>query len=110
MAAKVNINIDQGTSLNKVIYRSRTTMGANVDLSGLTGVCTLKKNYAASSGHTIDVQFSNTGDVRIVATANTTIGIPSGRYVYDILAHNVALGTYERIVEGYAAVAPMVSE
>ncbi len=108
MGAKVNIVIDQGADLNKVIYRLRTTTGAPIDLSGATGFASLKVNYRAPQSYDIPtVTLTANGEVILVANAAFTASVPAGRYVYDVLMTNGAGST--RLVEGYCAVEPAVS-
>lgn len=110
MATKVFITIDQGAELDKVVHRVRTTMGDAVDLSMYAGgVCTLKKNYTASSGYSLGVSFGANGEITLTADAANTAAIPSGRYVYDVVAYDPDLNV-TRLIEGYAAVMPVVSE
>lgn len=108
MGAKVNIVIDQGADLNKVIYRLRTTTGEPIDLSGSSGVACLKVNYRAPNSYLIPtVTLTANGEVILQANAEFTSEIPAGRYVYDVLMTNGAGST--RVVEGYCAVEPAVS-
>lgn len=109
MGAKVNITIDQGADLNKVIYRLRTTTGAAIDLSGATGAASLKVNYRATLSYNIPtVTLTANGEVIFAANAAFTESIPAGRYVYDVVMTD---GTgAKRLVEGYCAVEPMVTQ
>lgn len=110
MAAKVNINIEQGAALDKVIFRMRTTTGANVDISLYTdGMASFKVNYRSSAAFQIsNVSFGSDGSIRLTANSEFTGGMPAGRYVYDVAALNEN-GHVTRLVEGYCSVDPMVS-
>jgi hypothetical protein len=105
MAAKNHFYIDQGAPLDLVIHRVRTTTGANVDISGLSGgVLTMKTHFNAQRSFTLGVSFNANGEVTATANAATTAAIAPGRYVYDVVDD-----TGLRIVEGYVAVTPGVS-
>jgi hypothetical protein len=112
VASKVFFTIEQGVNNNRVIHRARTTMGDPVDMSLFTGTLTIKKNYAANSSDpktfSTAALFSNTGEVRVVISKEMAALIPTGRYVYDIIASNDLGNTYVRICEGYVSVDPAV--
>lgn len=108
MATKINIQIDQGIDLNKTIFKSRDVFGNIVDLSNLTGTCTLRKNYTANTGYNFSVILTAGGDVILSSNSSVTSSIIPGRYVYDVVAKDQS-GEVSRIVEGYAHVTPSVS-
>jgi methenyltetrahydromethanopterin cyclohydrolase len=110
VATKVFLTIEQGATLNKLVHKVRTTMGANVNLQQYSGQCTLKKNVAATSGYSIGVQMTENGEVILQANTDVTGSIPAGRYFYDVLALNLDDSSLHRIIEGYAAVVPAITE
>lgn len=87
-------------------------MGEPVDMSSFTGSLTIKKNYAANASDpktfTTTALFSNTGEVSIVISREMAALIPTGRYVYDVIATNDLGNTYIRVCEGYVSVDPAV--
>jgi hypothetical protein len=108
MATKINIEIDQGTDFSKTIFRVRDVYGNVVDLSGLTGACTLRKNYTANTGYNLSTTLTANGDVVLSGNSSTTSGIIPGRYVYDVISKDTT-DHIARVVEGYVTVNPAVT-
>lgn len=108
MAIKANIVVDQGATFNTTINLTDEN-DAPLNLNGYTGSAQMRKHYTSSNAVNFIVDVApTTGTVSLSLSANTTISITPGRYVYDVeLTDNS--GIVSRIVEGIVTVTPNVT-
>lgn len=106
MATKIHIEIDQGTDVNKTIFRVRDWLNQPVDLSGRVGTFVAKTSYGVQGGVSLPVVFGQNGEVILQANATVTSAIDPGRYLYDVTMSDGE--TLERVVEGYLNVIPQL--
>ena len=108
MALKGNITIDQGTTFSTTIDVTNED-GLAIDLTGYTGAAQMRKHYTSTTAYTFTVTIAAlSGEVTLSMTANATVNIAPGRYMYDCeLTDNT--GTVSRIIEGIVTVTPGVT-
>lgn len=95
----VNIVIEKNTDFSTNFKLKKD--GALLDLSLYTFTSKLRKHYTASSSYNFTVTPIaplTGGIVRIGMASTITATIPSGRYVYDVLA--TSSGTTIKVIEG----------
>lgn len=107
MAQKVNIIIDQGTTFNTRFVITDDT-DTPIDFTSYTANSQMRKSYTSSTSYTFSVSLNSVGEVYLSMSANTTGGIPAGRYVYDVEVEN-ASAVRSRVVEGIVTVTPQVT-
>lgn len=108
MTVKLNITINQGVDLEKLIYQVRSTTGTPVANASANAYGSLKVNYTANASYVIpEVLYTSNGSVIIKGAAQWTTSLKPGRYVYDIVIRKDE--STERIIEGYCSVEPMVT-
>ena len=108
MAIKANLIIDQGADFTTTI--NVTDDDDNViDLTGYSGTAQMRKHYTSVTSYSFTVTvYSQTGEVTLGLSANTTNSITPGRYVYDceLLDGN---GKTSRLIEGIVTITPQVT-
>ena len=103
MSTKVDIQLDQRTDLNMVVFKAKDQRGAVIDLTGVEGEATFKTSYNSASKFVLPVTCNANGEV--IMTGNTMqTNVAAGYYVFDILLNNG-----NRIVSGLATVKPAVT-
>jgi hypothetical protein len=102
MAAKVDLNIDQGASFSYSI-NLKDSAGMPLNLTGYTGNAQLRTSYSANTYTTMDVSITEaTGLVLLSMNAATTATLSRTRYLYDVELHHS--GATTRLVEGFVNV------
>lgn len=108
MAIKANIVVDQGSTFNTTIDITDEN-DQPLDLSGYTGQAQMRKHYTSSNAVPFGVSINPTlGSIALSLSANATIQITPGRYVYDVELTDSG-GIVSRIVEGIVTVTPNVT-
>lgn len=108
MAIKANIVVDQGSTFNTTIDITDEN-DQPLNLSGYTGQAQMRKHYTSSNAVSFGVLInSSLGSIALSLSANTTIQITPGRYVYDVELTDSS-GIVSRIVEGIVTVTPNVT-
>ena len=109
MAAVSNLYIDQGADFSTTISLTDSN-GQVLSLTGYTALGQIRKTYgsttvAASFGTALTAA---TGQITLTLADTVPAGMPSGRYVYDIIITDSS-GDKTRILEGQATITPSVS-
>lgn len=95
----VNIVIERGTDFLTNFKLKQN--GSPLDLTGYTFSSKMRRHHTSSTSYSFTVTpiapYTN-GIVRIGMASSITTSIPSGRYVYDILATFV--GSTTKVIEG----------
>lgn len=108
MAIKSNLTINQGTTFSSEINVSDDN-GNVMDLTGYTSEAQMRKFYTSNTSYDFAASiFLNDGVVELSMTANATLNIPAGRYVYDCNLISPS-GEVTRLVEGIVTVTPGVT-
>lgn len=108
MAIKANIIVDQGSTFNTTIDITDEN-DQPLNLSGYSGQAQMRKHYTSSNAVAFGVSINPVqGSVALSLTANATIQITPGRYVYDVELTD-SDGIVSRIVEGIVTVTPNVT-
>ena len=102
MAAKIDLNIDQGATFSYDI-NLKDSLGIPLNLSGYTGNAQLRTSYSANTYTAMDVDIIEAaGLVQLSMNAATTATLTRTRYLYDVeLHHN---GVTSRLIEGFVNV------
>jgi len=106
-AAKVNLDIDQGSTF---YYRVNLldTGGNALNLTGYTGNAQVRTSYTSNNSTAMVVTITgNTGLVELTMNAATTATLTRNRYVYDVELNYS--GIVARIMEGVVSVSPNVT-
>lgn len=108
MAAKANIVVDQGTTFSTELLLEDDA-GDPINLTGYSVQGQIRKWYTSSNvvSFVATVPTPTNGIIKLSLTANTTLGMDYGRYVYDVIT--VSSGTVSRIVEGILTITPEVT-
>ena len=103
MAIKQNIVIDQGTNFS--VQFDITDEGLNpISYANSTVTSQLRKHYLSSNSVSFICNAYSNGTIILTISANSTVNLTAGRYVYDVFANN------ERLVEGIATITPQVTK
>ena len=108
MASKANLVIDQGTTFSTDLYLTDTD-GGPLLLNGYTASSQMRKWYTSSNVSATFTALVNTESsfITLSLAANSTGGLTSGRYVYDVeISDGVSTS---RVVEGIVTVTPQVT-
>lgn len=108
-AIPVNIVIDKGANFDVSFFITNKD-GTPLNMSGYTGVASLKKSYSAATSIPLTLTFVNRtiGEIAISLESSETLELDRRRYVYDILLTDPN-GYKTRVIEGNAEVSPGVS-
>lgn len=104
MAAKVDLDIDQGANFNYSI-NLKDSRGVPIDLTGYTGNAQLRTSYSANSYVTMNVAITYAiGLVQLTMNSYTTSTLTRNRYLYDVELHYTSSNTITRLMEGFVNV------
>lgn len=95
----VNIVIEKNTDFSTNFKLKRN--GAPFDLTGYTFTSKLRKHYTSSTSYNFTVTLLTplaNGIIKVGMASSITATIPSGRYVYDVLATSTGITT--KVIEG----------
>ena len=106
MATKANLIVDQGATFSTVVTLTDTNNDP-IDLTNYTGAAQIRKTYTSLTA-TVSLG-GNTGTIELGLTANATMAMASGRYVYDVEVTD-ASGVVSRVFEGLVTVSPNVTK
>lgn len=108
-ARKVNLVLEQGVDF-QATFTIRNTNQLPLNLTGYTGISSIKKSPSSSVAYPLTVTFTDrlNGQVTISMNSASTSGIQGGRYVYDLVLISPN-SYYSRPVEGNVLVTPGVS-
>jgi hypothetical protein len=108
-ALSINLVMEQGADFESS-FTILNKDGSPLNLLGYTGVCRMKKSYAASQSTPLTFSFLNrtAGIIGISYNATQTGAVKSRRYVYDIVLTS-GNGAKTRVIEGIIEVRPGAS-
>lgn len=106
MAIKQNIVIDAGADFS-IEFDVTNASNDAINFSSYTANAQLKKHYQSESSTEFETILYSNGAIIMTMSADITITLDPGRYVYDILVDDGS--SKSRIVEGIATVTPGVS-
>lgn len=102
-----NLQIESGSTFS-VTKELNNPDGSNLNLTGATGACKIRKSYYSDFNVyplTVTIESPATdGNITISATSNQTTTFKPGRYVYDVEITNGSVVT--RVLEGIVEVKP----
>lgn len=109
MATKANLLIDQGTTFETTVTITDDDGGV-VSLVGYTAAAQARKHYTSNTAYSFSVSINGSdGLVFLSMSANTTMSMAPGRYVYDCELTETASGKISRVLEGIVTVTPNVT-
>jgi len=111
MASYAEIIVDQGSTFSTILTLTEDTTNLPIDVSNYTINANIKKSYYSANNtavFTSTINDAGNGNVTISLTADSSVNIKSGRYVYDVKVTSPA-NVVTRIVEGILTVTPRVS-
>lgn len=109
MATKANLIVDQGATFSTVVTLTDTNNDP-IDLTNYTGAAQIRKTYTSLTATDFTVSLGgSTGTIELGLTANATMAMASGRYVYDVEVTD-ASGVVSRVFEGLVTVSPNVTK
>jgi hypothetical protein len=110
MAARnVNLVLEQGVDF-QATFTIRNTNNAPLNLTGYTGISSIRKHPASSTTYPLTLAFPDriNGKIAVSMGYTATDAIEGGRYVYDIIL--ISPNSYRtRAVQGNVLVTPGVS-
>ena len=107
MAVKGNIYIDQGTTFSTNIELFDENDNP-IDVAGYSAESQIRKHYSSLTAVNFTTSLS-TGLLVLSLSANTSMNMKAGRYVYDAKL-TAPDGSVIRLVEGLVTINPAVSQ
>jgi hypothetical protein len=108
MAAKLNINLDQGSSF---IYSINLidSGGIPIDITDYYGNGVMATSYTSPTKFPMDITIEGSnGVITMSMNSATTSALTSSRYIYDVILTNNTSGIVSRIAEGTVTVSPSI--
>ena len=106
MAAKLNLNLDQGTGF---IYEINLidSGGLPLDISNYYGNSAMATSYTSPTKFPVDVSIEGSnGVITLTMNSATTSALTASRYIYDVRLTHTGSGIVSRIAEGTVTVSP----
>ena len=109
MATKANLLIDQGTTFETTVTITDDD-GGTVNLTGYTAAAQSRQHYTSNTAYNFTVSVNGAlGQILLSMSANTTMSMTSGRYVYDCELTETSTGKISRVLEGIVTVTPNIT-
>lgn len=109
MSTKANLLIDQGTTFETTVTITDDD-GGIIDLTGYTAAAQARKHYTSNTAYSFTVSVDGVnGIIELSMSANTTMSMTPGRYVYDCELTETSTGKISRVLEGIVTVTPNVT-
>jgi hypothetical protein len=107
MTNKVNLTADQATTFNLTVELNDQS-GNALDVTGYSVKSKFRKHYMSDNSVSFTTSLSN-GQLILSLSANATVNVESGRYVYDV---ELADGSNNiiRLMEGILTINPAVTK
>lgn len=109
-AAVVNLVLEQGVNFT-ASFTIRNQYNKPLNLTGYTGISSIKKHPASSTSYPLDLYFEDrlNGKISVSMGHTSTSSIEGGRYVYDVIL--ISPNYYRtRAVQGNVLVTPGVTQ
>ena len=110
MARYLDFSLDQGSTLTKKINYIDINK-ANLSLAGYSARAKMRRSHYSANAILINATISDetNGEITLSLSANTTSGLRTGRWVYDVEANTASDASVIRVVEGIITVMPGVT-
>jgi hypothetical protein len=111
MAAYVELYLDQGTTFNSSVTLTDDNTNAPFDITGYTFRSQMRRSYYsanATANITCSIANAVAGEMVMNLSADTTVNIKAGRYLFDVEAVDT-IGNITRVLEGIITVTPKVT-
>lgn len=103
----VNIEVPQGADF-QITFNLVDEAGADFDGTEYTALSQFRKHYHSNTGVSFTTAISN-NHLTLSLTANQTLSLDEGKYVYDVLLVNSNTEISTRIIEGILLLTPGVT-
>jgi len=111
MASYAELIVDQGSTFSTILTLTDDTTNLPINVSGYSINANIKKSYYSANNTAVFTSVINdaaNGNVSISLSADTSLNIKAGRYVYDVKTKSTG-NVVTRIIEGILTVTPRVS-
>ena len=111
MASYAELIVDQGSTFSTILTLTDDTTNLPINVSGYSINANIKKSYYSANNTAVFTSVINdaaNGNVSISLSADTSLNIKAGRYVYDVKTTSTG-NVVTRIIEGILTVTPRVS-
>ena len=110
MAAIVNFNIEQGTTFTSDVTVTDNA-GDTFDLTGYSsfGVSKGVSSFYTRTQFTTSITTPSTGIITLDLTADQTVALEEGRYLFDVEIIRASDSTVTRVIEGIITIRPRAS-
>ena len=111
MASYAELIVDQGSTFSTILTLTDDTTNLPINVSGYSINANIKKSYYSANNTAVFTSVINdaaNGNVSISLSADTSLKIKAGRYVYDVKTKSTG-NVVTRIIEGILTVTPRVS-
>ena len=111
MASYAELIVDQGSTFSTILTLTDDTTNLPINVSGYSINANIKKSYYSANNTAVFTSVINdaaNGNVSISLSADTSLNIKAGRYVYDVKTTSTG-HVVTRIIEGILTVTPRVS-
>lgn len=111
MASYAELIVDQGSTFSTILTLTDDTTNLPINVSGYSINANIKKSYYSANNTAVFTSIINdaaNGNVSISLSADTSVNIKPGRYVYDVKTKSTG-NVVTRIIEGILTVTPRVS-
>lgn len=107
-----NLVVNAGANFNQTFTLEGSISNSALNLTGYTASCQMRKWSGSTTATTFTTSIESPrtlGKITISLTANQTLNIKPGRYVYDVLITNPS-GVKTRVIEGMVLVREGVTQ
>lgn len=111
MAQKAHLQMEQGADFAAQI-ELQSYVGANYDLSTCTITSEMRKSWTSTVSYPFDCSVANAANGAFIISMKweDTSNIDPGRYLYDVILHDVPSNTKIRAIEGTVHVTPGITK
>lgn len=109
MAAYVELDIEQYADYTTTLNVT-DSQGEYINLASYTASSQMRKSYFSSTAtdFTVDISDSANGEVTLSMSANATVDLMPGRYLYDLVIYDSS-NSSTRVIEGIVNLMPGVT-
>lgn len=111
MASYANLSADQGADF-QISIDIEDANSDPLDLTNYALYGQVRRTYKSDNAVDFTINKDNdptTGTIAIQLLASQTISMKSGRYVYDVYAHNTVTDQVIKVLEGILEIVPAVT-
>jgi hypothetical protein len=108
MPYKANLKIDQGSHFSYDVL-VKDQQGNPFNFVNFTANGQMRKHFESANSTNLVISLSE-GVINITVSANTSLALDPGRYMYDVVLHQIS-GNSEpnRVLEGIVTITPSIT-